>query len=190
MDGAHKMNQFRSKSSISGFSLAELLVSIVIIAILASISLGTYISTVKRQANRSASLNTAEWLDNIRKRAIQQNQPCTVSISTSLNTLFPSTSNLCGSFPTLDISESSTGGSKPRFCYFSANPLITSSSCSQSSTSSTNDIVLSPRGTTTNQALFEFYILNDSPTSCAILLSPLGIIRSGTIKNGSCNTRS
>ena len=183
------MTEFKSKPSITGFSLAELLVSIAIIGVLASLSLGTYISTVKRQANRSASLTIAEWLDNIRKRAMQQNQPCTVTISTSSNTLLPSTSNQCGSFPTLDISESSTAGFKPRFCYFSADPLITASSCSQNSTSSSNDIIFSPRGTTINNAIFEFYVSTDSPTSCSILLSPLGIIRTGTIKNGFCNTR-
>jgi prepilin-type N-terminal cleavage/methylation domain-containing protein len=187
------MNKFlycNSNSSYDnrGFSLAELLVTVVIIGIASSISIVSYLNIIRGQAEKSASIAVTDWIDNIRKRAMQQNAPCVIQVSSSGLQLTAATGTNCGSFASLDLQALSTAGPQANFCFVAGNPLSTSVSCDSGTSSIAQTITFSPRGTTAQQGIFAF-ASNPSPGRyCTILLQPLGILRSGRLSSGICNT--
>ena len=174
--------------SEAGLTLAELLITVFILAVITLIGISSYNSRVRYQVLQSASTSTADWLDNVRKRAMQQNNTCAVSISASTNTLSAGTTgNLCGSFAPLNLNELQRGSATISFCYLNADPLTANINCNNQSLSSSVQLFFSPRGSVTTGYVFTFFNSSGgSPITCTILLPPAGLIRSGLVSNNSC----
>lgn len=172
-----------------GLTLTELLVAVIILAALSTLLLSSYRQHARSQTLQSAASATAEWLADIRKRAIQQNQACSIAISASNNTLQAANGNACGSFPSLDLSSVRTGSDAVRFCYRNNDPIEPAAgteACSSRTTNSTAPLTFSPRGTNRLSAVFEFYSGTEQAGSCTLVIQPNGLIRYGTIRSGSC----
>lgn len=169
-----------------GFTLVEGLVTISIISIMSAVAITSYQSALKSQRLASAAINTAQWLDNIRKRAMQQNSRCAIRVDISTKVLEEGTSNTCGSFGSFSVTDSSADGRYISLCYRLINPLQSNLDCTSSTPSSTQEIIFSPRGTTQSDYTFEFFIGNSSSKACAVILSPLGIIRNGRVEQNIC----
>lgn len=174
-------------ASILGFSLAELLIALSISGIIAGLSISSYRAMVKSQALQSAAIATAAWLEQAQKQAMQQNSPCTLSPSPATNRLQAGASNSCGAMETVNLNEIGKGIGSLGFCFRSIDPLIAQLGCTQTSASSTDPIVFSPRGTVSRSAVFEFYAKSESAKTCTIILAPIAIIRHGRIRDGFCD---
>ncbi len=155
-------------------------------SIAASVAITSYQSALRSQKLSAAAINTAQWLDSIRKRSIQQNSRCEIRVDASNKVLSEGTSNTCGSFGTFSVADSSTDGRDISFCYRLINPLQSNFDCTSSTLSSAQDIIFSPRGTTETDYAFEFFIGNNSSKACTVVLSPVGIIRSGRVEQNIC----
>lgn len=175
------------QSNPNAFTLVELVVTISILSILASISIASYFNIINNQAMRSGSIATAEWLDNIRKRALQTNKPCEVSISANGKIMSPGSNNQCGDFAVLSLEDVSTYGPKPSFCYAPTEPLTSTITCGPSTATSEQSITFSPRGTTLQSGIFAFKTDSLSARYCTIVY-PLALIRNGRLDAGICNT--
>lgn len=136
---------------------------------------------------RSGSIATTEWLDNIRKRALQTNKACEVSISANGKNMSPGSDNQCGNFPVYSLEDVSTYGPKPSFCYAPTDPLTSTITCSPSTATSAQLITFSPRGTTLQSGIFAFKTDSLSARYCTIIY-PLALIRNGRLDAGICNT--
>lgn len=172
--------------SQQGLTLPEILVALAIVGILGSLAMSSFMSSVQSQSLSAASLQLAEWLENTRKRAIQQNKPCRVEVSTTLSLLKASTTNECGAFEELNISTAISDNIK--ICFRTLNPLTANLGCNSSTLSSTSLVTFSPRGSVTEDYVFEFYIPPASAKACTIILKPLGLIQQGQIIDGYCKT--
>jgi prepilin-type N-terminal cleavage/methylation domain-containing protein len=172
-----------------GLTLVETLVTIMILALLTSLLLSSYQQFSRFQARQSASAATAEWLSEIRKRAMQQNKACRIEVSPNKNTLEADSDSACGNFPALDLSTFSTGSSAIGFCYRNHDPTQvnpTTAACNRQTTSSGATLTFSPRGTSRLNAVFEFFTGTEQAQTCTLVIQPNGLIRYGTIQSGSC----
>lgn len=178
---AHHHNQ--------GLTLIELLVTVMILTLLSGLLLSSYLRHARFQALQSASSATAEWIAGIRKRAMQQNQACSISVSPSTTTLQAASGNACGTFAALDLRTISTGSTTIGLCYHNSDPLEAnrvSAACNSSSSNSSAALTFSPRGTNQLNGVFEFFSGTDPAKTCTLVIQPNGIIRHGTIRDGSC----
>lgn len=171
-----------------GLTLVESLVTILIVGIISAVSIVNYLSVVRNQRLSAAAINTAQWLDSIRKRSMQQNQRCSISVNVDNRIMSPGTLNKCGSFASFLFADTSTDTRDLRLCFRVINPLDpnTTLGCSQSTTNISSEITFSPRGTIGSNFAIEFYSTGEAAKACTIILSPTGIIRSGHIQNGYC----
>ena len=80
-----KTVKFESRPLItdSGFSLVELTIVSVLVAIVSLISLPTFYNIVQKQRLKDSSLIVADYLEKARKQAIQYDYPCRVNIDNS-----------------------------------------------------------------------------------------------------------
>lgn len=172
-----------------GLTLTELLVAVTILGLLAGLLVRSYLQHARYQALQSASSATAEWLADIRKRAMQQNQACSISVSPSSSSLQAASTNACGHFPALNLSTISTGSLSIGLCYHNSDPLQPNSvaaTCGNNSSNSSATLTFSPRGTNQLNAVFEFFSGTEQAKTCTLVIHPNGIIRYGTIRSGSC----
>lgn len=179
------------RAAQQGLTLAELLVAVAILAILSLLMVSSFQQRMKDQALQSAASATAEWLSGIRKRAMQQDLACTIAILPSSNSLEAASSNLCGSFPALDIRSVATGSATVNFCYRNTDPIQAAgatTACSSGTTNSTTNLTFSPRGTNQINAVLEFYAGSGQAKTCTVVIQPNGIIRYGTINSGFCQS--
>lgn len=184
------MNHHNHRHS-QGLTLIELLVAVVILALLSGLLVRSYLQHARYQALQSASSATAEWLAGIRKRAMQQNQACSIAVTPSSTTLEAASDNACGTFPALNLSTISSGSATISFCYHNSDPIepnSVSAACGSNSSNSNATLTFSPRGTNQRNAVFEFFSGTEQAKTCALVIQPNGIIRYGTIRSGHCET--
>lgn len=187
------MSRHHSHPHNQGLTLIELLVAVTILALLSGLLLSSYLQYSRFQALQSASSATAEWLAGIRKRAMQQNQACSITVSPGNITLQAASDNACGTIPALDLSTISTGSATIGLCYHNSDPIqanSVSATCGNNSSNSSATLTFSPRGTNQRNAVFEFFSGTEPARTCTLVIQPNGIIRYGTIRNGSCQTNS
>ena len=83
------MKQIRSNqlNSSHGFTLVELLVTVAILGILAGVSFVAYSRNWRDERAKAASRETAAWLDDVRRVAIQRATPCRIRVDRELRQL-------------------------------------------------------------------------------------------------------
>jgi prepilin-type N-terminal cleavage/methylation domain-containing protein len=166
-----------------GFSLVEQLVVVLIIGILAAIpSLGA-IRTLRDQRLKAAAEGLATTIDELRRRAIQESRSCTAEVVAASGELRPAATNACSAFPTFSVAEAA--GGPVLLCADALGPTAAAPACTANSGSVT--LVLTPRGTSTSDALLQLAIAGHSPNRCVQLIAPLGLLRLGRIANNRCD---
>jgi Tfp pilus assembly protein FimT len=165
-----------------------MVVTVAILGILTSLLVNTYQQVSRFQAQQAAAAATAEWLSDIRKRAMQLNRACSITASPATNSLEADSNSACGSFPALDLDSLRTGSISVSFCYRNHDPLQanTTTACNSQTTSSATRLTFSPRGTSRLNAVFEFFTGTEQAGACTLVIQPNGLIRYGTIQSGSC----
>ena len=71
----------QAKRSTSGFTLWELMVVLLIVAILTSLAVPNLRSSMRREQLAAVSFNIMNWLERARNQAVKEMEPCQISIN-------------------------------------------------------------------------------------------------------------
>jgi prepilin-type N-terminal cleavage/methylation domain-containing protein len=192
------VNRARSqnKGSSLGFTLMELMVTMAILGILAGISFVSFTRNWRDERVKAASRETAAWLDEVRRMAIQKATPCRIRVDRELRQLSlapnpENTSEFCSSalYTPLDLPTRIQNSSELVLCSTDlgdSDPATTSLNCNGSQTGSST-LVVTPRGTATSGLLIKFHMPQAGTDRCVAVMAPLGQIRSGKATSNGCD---
>lgn len=165
-----------------GFSLPELMLVVAIVGILSGISITSFGRNYKQEALKRDSREASAWLREVKSKAVQQNRICEVTIDRSLGTATqtnPSDSGLAAADRCEQLGS-----------YSFREPISTLISDSQCLwDDNTNKLLISftARGTLPCGGEIRLTDPKYSTTRCIKLVSPLGLIREGPERQGTCN---
>ena len=179
------------------FTLVELMVTVAILGILAGISFVTFTKNWRNERVKAASRETAAWLDESRRIAIQKATPCRIRVDRNVRelSLDPNPSNhteFCATnlYASLDLQTRIQNSSELILCStaLAANqdPAITSLSCTAAQSGSSS-LVFTPRGTAPTGLLIKFHMPQAGADRCVAVLAPLGQVRSGKATTSGCD---
>jgi prepilin-type N-terminal cleavage/methylation domain-containing protein len=192
------MKQTRSgnRSIFSGFTLVELMVTVAIVGILSGISFVAFTRNWRDERVKAASRETAAWLDEVRRVAIQKAMPCRIRVDRDQRqlSLDPNANNpfeFCGSdlYAPLNLPAKIQNSSELVICSMDigeSNPALTPLNCNGSQTGSST-LVVTPRGTATSGLLIKFHMPQAGTDRCVAVMAPLGQIRSGKATSTGCD---
>ena len=187
-----------------GFSLIELIFTLVIFGVFTSISIVLLSKNLENERIKALTRQAVAWLENTKKIAIQKDSPCEIKVDNSSHELLlPSQSsaplNKCIDLDTeplpaapLNLKETVENVDALILC---SKELTTSESptdplstlmASQCNANSSRTI-FTPRGTLTDSVLITLSLSTQSEQRCIILQSPNSMIRSGKAKGGRCD---
>ena len=183
----------RSSTLETGFTLTELMVTMVIVGIVAGISIVSFSYRWNQERLLSTSRVLHSWLDEKRRIAIQKSGTCELSIDTSTATLstgsefifLPSgmTANACKDQAALELRSTLTNGQQLEL---SVKP------------STTQSILFSFRGLSSTQTSdntpasnteLRIKLPGTSIQRCVKIMNPIGIIRNGVAESSDTECR-
>ena len=193
MKRAHSQHQRSPK----GFTLVELMVTVAILGILAGISFVAYTRNWRAERVKAASRETAAWLDDVRRVAIQKATPCRIRVDRDLKqlSLDPNPENIaqfCGAnlYAPLNLPLTVQNSHELLLCSVEIeetdDPTTTPLNCSSAQPGS-NSLVVTPRGTATSGLLIKFHMPQAGADRCVAVLAPLGQVRSGKATTTGCD---
>lgn len=193
------MNQKHSlvRALPSAFTMVELMVTVAILGILAGISFVAFTKNWRDERVKAAARETAAWLDESRRIAIQKATPCRILVDRGLRrlSLDPNNENpseFCESnlYAPLDLLSRIQNSDELILCSTSLtainDPATTSLSCKTAQAGSSS-LVLTPRGTAPTGLLIKFHMPKAGADRCVAVLAPLGQVRSGKATPTGCD---
>ena len=163
----------QSTISPSGFTLVELLIATAILGILSGLAIPSFFRQWEDERLNSANKTLAAWVDDQRKRALQNSIPCDVTF------------DLTNAIASSKCDHETTIGES-----LDLRSLISNSNgINMSMVEGTNLWTFSPRGTTTSAAELQLTLTgSDDLGRCLRLMAPLGLLRSGRLnQEGQCD---
>ena len=166
----------QAKQANSGFTIWELMVVLVILAILSAVALPNFRSGMRREQLTAASLGIVNWLERARNQAVKDMETCQLSITADdardASLAITSDSPGCGGLASFNINEQEN------------TPTNISLALSASSNS---DFSFSPRGTVNRDQEMELTMEGSPTTRCIKVVAPVGLVRSGIKRDGACS---
>ena len=151
--------------------MPELMVVIVIVGILSGLAIPNFQQRWEDERLNSAAKLTTSWLEDLRRKAIQNSTVCRAVIDSAAATF----TGTCDHQPTqssiLDLQQEITNTSGLSFSLQSGSP---------------STWVFTPRGTTTTDGDLRINLMGSRHSRCLRLLEPLGSLRSGKLRSGLC----
>ena len=163
----------QAKQPNSGFTIWELMVVLVILAIVGAVALPNLRPSMRREQLSAASLGIVNWLERVRNQAVKDMETCQISINASAASLaITSDSPGCSDLEIFNINDQEN------------TPTHISLALSASSNS---DFSFSPRGTVNRDQEMELTMEGSPTTRCIKVVAPVGLVRSGIKRNDSCS---
>ena len=179
-----------SKNNCGGFTITELLVTLIIAGILSSVSFNSFQRSWRIEQLKLSARTTAAFLEDSRVTSMQRLQTCKLLVNDSNTGFEPAeTGNTCTELATLNIKTDIDYGSNIFLC--SRTSLDESSDPFACNSDHNNPdgttITFTPRGTAVGSALIKMGISNHEQLRCIGVTSPLGLIRQGIDNGNGCN---
>lgn len=163
----------QAKQANSGFTIWELMIVLVILAILSAVALPNLRPSMRREQLSAASLGIVNWLERVRNQAVKDMETCQISINASDASLaITSDSPGCSEPTTFNINDQEN------------TPMDISLALSDSSDS---DFSFSPRGTVNRDQEMELTMEGSPTTRCIKVVAPVGLVRSGIKRDDACS---
>ena len=178
-----------------GFSLVELIITMVLIGILAGVGGPLFLRSLQQERLKVATRVVASWLEDVRLRAIQQSQTCAIEIINS-NAIFQPNPDKdeegkdisCVNIIPLDISSTVDNANKIVVCSHDSNAELSETTCpNEANEEIITDIVFTSRGTASQGGLIKIHFSNAIPNRCIAVTQPLGMVRQGIENSTGCN---
>ena len=160
----------------SGFTMLELLIVMVILAILGALAIPSYLASVRREQLNATSRSVVNWLEDARNEAVKEMVSCEVSLT--LN------SNQQG---LLEVKSSSPGCTQQRPLVIGGKDPETTKIAVNGQQQGSIGLLFSPRGTTSSNQEWKLSQQNAAGARCIRISSPLGLIRLGKLSANQCD---
>lgn len=166
----------QGKPTQNGFTIMELMIVLVIVAILSAVAMPNLRSAMRREQLTATSLGIVNWLERVRNQAVNDMEPCELSITTDeasdASLAITPKSPGCRKLMTFNIAEQNN------------TPSDISLALSESSDS---EFSFSPRGSVNRDQEIELTMEGSPTTRCIKVLAPVGLIRTGIKRDGACS---
>ena len=178
----------QTQQESSGFTLIELMITVVILGILTGIAIPSFQRNWEQERLKAATREAATWLEDVRLRAVQQSQTCVIQVVDNSATLQPDpNSNSCIDVASLNLRESVDNGQQLLLCSQAALTPSTSSCTSSHSQTTPTELVITPRGTISQGGLIKLHFSKNIPNRCIAVTQPLGMVRQGIERASGCD---
>lgn len=156
------------QKSHHGFTMVELVMTVSILGIAASIVLPNLLSPREHEKLNGASKATVAWLDELRRKAIQTSVPCRATWNITTGILSGKCDNEASVSSILDINNEIFAGSED----------ISITLTAPTAEEDENEWIFTPKGTSTTQREARLRLPNSNVHgSCIQLASPLGLVK-------------
>ena len=166
----------KAKPTCNGFTIMELMVVLVILAILSAVALPNLRSGMRREQLTATSLGIVNWLERARNQAVKEMDPCELRITTDdasgASLTITSDSPGCRELTTLNIAEQDNTPSEISLAL---------------SDDSDSEFSFSPRGSVNRDQEMELTMEGSPTTRCIKVVAPVGLVRSGIKRDGACS---
>ena len=166
----------RAKPTCNGFTIVELMVVLVILAILSAVALPNLRSGMRREQLAATSLGIANWLERARNQAVKEMEPCEILIRPD-----------AGSDSSLTITSDSPGCSELATFNVAEQDNTPSVISLELLESSDREFIFSPRGSVNRDQEIELTMEGSPTTRCIKVVAPVGLVRSGIKRDGACS---
>ena len=166
----------RAKPTCNGFTIVELMVVLVILAILSAVALPNLRSGMRREQLTATSLGIVNWLESARNQAVKEMKPCEIRITAD-----------DASDSSLEIASDSPGCRKLTTFNVALQGNIPSVISLALLEGSNREFVFSPRGSVDRDQEIELTMEESPTTRCIKVLAPVGLVRSGIKRDGACS---
>ena len=165
----------QGKQANSGFTIWELMVVLVILAILSAAALPNLRPSMRREQLTAASLGIVSWLERARNQAVKDMETCQLSITDD-----------DASDASLAITSGSPGCKK--LTMFNINDQEnTAADISLALSDSSGEFSFSPRGSVSRHQEMELTMEGSPTTRCIKVVFPVGLVRSGIKRDDKCS---
>ena len=169
------------KEAAKGFTLTELLVTVVVLLIFSSIAIPNFRKMLYSEKSTASARLLAGWIDERRRQAIQSSDPCIITIDIEEAIFRQSDTNRCGKFPTLHLRAELPKKNNINLTLLNQTPtewIFTSrGTVYQEANANSNDLEL----------LIEDERSSTNASRCLKVTAPLGLVRSGRYLNEKCD---
>ena len=148
----------------NGFTLIELMVVVALIGLISGIALPSFLSTWEDERLNATTKITVAWLDDLRRRAIQNSVPCRATWDLTNSSLSAQCDHETDPSGSLYLKSQISNSENLAVSLRSSDPTIW---------------IFTPRGTSTTDAEATFTLVGSSsdPGRCLRVMAPLGLIR-------------
>ena len=165
-----------AKGTTQGFTMVELLIVLVILAILSAIALPNLRSGMRREQLAATSLGLISWLERARNQAVKEMEPCQINVeatdSSAASLAIASDSPGCTKIETFKVADEKN------------TPTEVSLKLTDDSDS---EFSFSPRGSVNSNQEIELTMEGSLTTRCIKVIAPVGLVRSGIKRDGNCS---